>query len=209
MAQAPRIFDRHLLRQRRAPRPAARRRRPFCSIASRKIWPTDCPWCCASSISPPTSARPAMPSGERSLERKLAGRVVVAGPEVTPISASDLWRVIADEEALPFADQSLDLAVSALQLAFRERPSGNAGPDSSCAEARRSVSRRAARRRYADRIAPVLRRGGERNRRRRLAARGAVRRLARSRRVAAARGLRSAGRRQRPADRALSTLLSR
>jgi SAM-dependent methyltransferase len=52
------------------------------------------------------------------LERKLATRVVVAGPEVTPISASGLWRVIADEEALPFADQSLDLAVAALNLHF-------------------------------------------------------------------------------------------
>lgn len=44
-------------------------------------------------------------------ERKLAGRVIAAGP-----SCGD--GLVADEEALPFADGSLDLAVSALSLHF-------------------------------------------------------------------------------------------
>lgn len=45
------------------------------------------------------------------IERKLAGRIVAAGP-------SQGGGVIADEEALPFADGSLDLVVSALSLHF-------------------------------------------------------------------------------------------
>lgn len=44
-------------------------------------------------------------------ERRLAGHIIAAGPP-------DGGGVVADEEALPFADQSLDLAVSALSLHF-------------------------------------------------------------------------------------------
>lgn len=46
------------------------------------------------------------------VERKLAARVIAAGP------ASLASGVVADEEAIPFADGSLDLAVSALSLHF-------------------------------------------------------------------------------------------
>ncbi len=45
------------------------------------------------------------------IERKLAARVIAAG-------AAPRRDIAADEEALPFADQSLDLAVSALSLHF-------------------------------------------------------------------------------------------
>jgi SAM-dependent methyltransferase len=44
-------------------------------------------------------------------ERQLARHIIAAGP-------SDGGGVVADEEALPFADASLDLAVSALSLHF-------------------------------------------------------------------------------------------
>ena len=45
------------------------------------------------------------------------GRIVAAAPTATPGEAPSL-RVVADEEALPFADGSLDLVVSALALQF-------------------------------------------------------------------------------------------
>ena len=45
------------------------------------------------------------------IERKLAGRIVAAGP-------SRNTGVAADEETLPFANESIDLAVSALSLQF-------------------------------------------------------------------------------------------
>ena len=47
------------------------------------------------------------------VERKLAARVIAAGP-----APQNGCAIIADEEALPFADASLDLAVSALSLHF-------------------------------------------------------------------------------------------
>jgi SAM-dependent methyltransferase len=54
----------------------------------------------------------------QALGAQLAGPVIRAGDRGTGITASDGLRVVADEEALPFADQSLDLVVSALALQF-------------------------------------------------------------------------------------------
>jgi SAM-dependent methyltransferase len=117
MAQAPRIFDRQLLRQRRL---RALRLGPATFLLDRvaedladRLSVVLRKFDLAADIGTPGDAL-----WRTILERKLATRVVVAGPEVTPISASGLWRVIADEEALPFADQSLDLAVAALNLHF-------------------------------------------------------------------------------------------
>jgi SAM-dependent methyltransferase len=45
------------------------------------------------------------------IERKLAGRIIAVGP-------SHRDGIAADEEALPFANESIDLAVSALSLQF-------------------------------------------------------------------------------------------
>ncbi len=45
------------------------------------------------------------------------GRIVAAAPTAT-LGEAPLLRVVADEEALPFADGSLDLVVSALALQF-------------------------------------------------------------------------------------------
>jgi len=46
------------------------------------------------------------------IERGLAGRIIAAGPAAGPRG------IAADEETLPFANESLDLAVSALSLHF-------------------------------------------------------------------------------------------
>jgi len=54
----------------------------------------------------------------RALGAQLAGPVIRAGDRGTGIAADVGPRVIADEEALPFADGSLDLVVSALALQF-------------------------------------------------------------------------------------------
>ncbi|HWM82253.1 MAG TPA: methyltransferase domain-containing protein [Pseudolabrys sp.] len=54
----------------------------------------------------------------RALGAQLAGPVIRAGDHGTGIAADVGPRVIADEEALPFADGSLDLVVSALALQF-------------------------------------------------------------------------------------------
>ncbi len=131
-------------------------------------------------------------------ERKVArGRVIGVD------AAGGRHGVAADEEALPFADGSLDLAVSALALQWVNDLPGT------LAQIRRALKpdglflAALARRRYADRIAAVLRRGGSGNRRRHVAARRAVRGCARARRAAAARGPRAAGRRCRSADGAL------
>jgi hypothetical protein len=52
------------------------------------------------------------------LERKLAARVIAAGPALRRGGA-----IIADEEALPFADASLDLAVERLDSKYRKNKS--------------------------------------------------------------------------------------
>jgi SAM-dependent methyltransferase len=54
----------------------------------------------------------------QALSAQLADPVIRAGDRGTGITASDGLRVVADEEAIPFADQSLDLVVSALALQF-------------------------------------------------------------------------------------------
>ena len=71
----------------------------------------------AADIGTPTAAlRTALSAGER------IGTMIAADPllAVVPAAPSDpapaVWRVAADEEALPFADASLDLVVSALAL---------------------------------------------------------------------------------------------
>jgi SAM-dependent methyltransferase len=117
MAQAPRIFDRHLLRQRRA---RALRLGPASFLLDRvaedladRLSVVLRKFEIAADIGTPGDA-----VWRTILERKLATRVVVARPGIAPDPANDLWRVIADEEALPFADRSLDLAVAALNLQF-------------------------------------------------------------------------------------------
>ena len=111
--------------------------------------------------------------------------------------------VVADEEALPFRDGSLDLVVSALALQFVNDLPGT------LIQIRRALKPDGLllaahdRRRQPCRIARGLRRGRGRGRGRRVAARRAVCRSARSRRAAAARGLRAAGDRRRPGHRAL------
>ena len=122
----------------------------------------------------------------------------------SPLVRRALHDIAADEEALPFADGSLDLAVSALALHFVNDLPGT------LIQIRRALKPDglflacAARRRHADRVAAIFCRGRSRDRRRRLAARRAVRRSARSRRAAAARGLCACRSPMSIADRALS-----
>ena len=81
--------------------------------------------------------------------------------------------VAADEEALPFRRRLARSRRLRAGAAIRQRSAGHARADPPRAEAGRTVPRGAARRRHADRVAPSLRRGRERDRRRRLAARRA------------------------------------
>ena len=158
-----------------------------------------CPRCCAHSISRSISARRPMRCGARwRIGSARSSRSIRRGA-----SAGERLAVVADEEALPFRDASLDLVVSALALAVRQRSAGHADPDPPRAQAGRAVPRRHDRRRQPRRVARSLRRGRGRSRGRRVAARRAVRRPARSRRAAAARGLRAAGHRRRPGHGAL------
>ena len=136
------------------------------------------------------------------------GTIVAAEPAAARLDASSL-RVAADEEALPFADGSLDLVVSALSLQFVNDLPGT------LIQIRRALK--------ADGLLLAALIGGDsltelreafaasrkRDRRRRLAACGAVRRCARARRAAATRRLRAAGGRFRPADGALRHRCSR
>ena len=112
-------------------------------------------------------------------------------------------RVVADEEALPFADASLDLVVSGLSLQLVNDLPGALvqirralKPDGLLlASLLGGVN--------AERAARSLARGGGRDQRRRLAARRPVRRRARHGRAAAARRLCTAGGRFRDRDRHL------
>ena len=117
--------------------------------------------------------------------------------------ADERLAVVADEEALPFRDASLDLVVSALALQFVNDLPG------ALIQIRRALK--------PDGLLLAAMVGGEslaelreafaagrgRGRRRRVAARRAVRRSARPRRAAAARGLRAAGHRRGPGHGAL------
>jgi SAM-dependent methyltransferase len=108
VAESPLIFDRDLLRRRRR---RALRQGPVTflldhvaaefadrlSVVKRSFW-------IAADIGTPTSVL-----RDRMRERKLAETIIAADP----LGSSG---VAADEEALPFADASLDLAVSALAL---------------------------------------------------------------------------------------------
>ena len=77
-----------------------------------------------------------------------SGKVTtIVGATSSAASATVSLTVVADEEALPFADGSLDLVVSALGAAVRQRSARRAHPDPPRAQARRPVARRADRRR--------------------------------------------------------------
>ena len=114
-----------------------------------------------------------------------------------------ILRVAADEEALPFADGSLDLVVSALALQFVNDLPGTLiqirralKPDGLLLAALIGGD-------SLTELREAFAAGRKRDRRRRLAARRALRRRARTGRAAAARGLCAAGCRHRPAHRAL------
>ena len=121
-----------------------------------------------------------------------------ARARIAPVRLSSATR-----RCCPSGPASLDLVVSALASAFRQRPARRPRPDPPGAEARRAVPRRPARRRHAGRAARGVRRRRGRTDRRRLAAGRAFRRAAAARRPAPARRLRPAGDRSGPADRAL------
>jgi len=110
---APRVFDRFLLRQRRR---RAQARGPVTFLIDRtaadlaeRLAAVLRPFALAADIGSPTGA----------VRRALAGRVgSLIAVDALPQSLDDHAgpRVAADEEALPFADGSLDLVVSALAL---------------------------------------------------------------------------------------------
>ena len=166
-------------------------RRHSCSIALPTIWPSGC-----------RRAAQFERGRSRHADRRVAPRArgAVCAHRRRSVAASrsiEASAVVADEEALPFRDGSLDLVVSALALQFVNDLPGT------LVQIRRALKPDGlflaahARRRHPDRVARSLRRGRKRDRGRRLAARGAIRRSARSRRAAAARRLRAAGHRQR------------
>jgi SAM-dependent methyltransferase len=117
MSRAPTIFDRHLLR--------ARRRRARAQGAAGFL---------LTQVADDLAARLSMvmrrfervvdlgtpgDALRRALGAQLAGPVIRAGDRGSGVETTDEGlRVLADEEALPFADQSLDLVVSALALQF-------------------------------------------------------------------------------------------
>jgi SAM-dependent methyltransferase len=110
----PVIFDRGLLRARRA---RARKRDPATFLIERaaddlaaRLSAVLRPFDLAADIGTPTDA----------VRRALSGRVgaLVAVDSVAAHIAGERLAVAADEEALPFRDGSLDLAVSALALQF-------------------------------------------------------------------------------------------
>ena len=193
----PVIFDRTLLRARRA-RAAALGPATSCSIAWPTIWPSGCRRCCgqfdlAADLGTPTDA----------VRRALAGRVgtIVA---VDPRARSgERSRSRPTRRRCRSATARSISSVSALALQFVNDLPGT------LIQIRRALK--------PDGLFLAAMIGGEsltelreafaeaesRDRRRRLAARRAVRRSARPRRAAAARGLRAAGHRRRPRHGAL------
>ena len=105
--------------------------------------------------------------------------------------------VVADEEFLPFAPESFDLVVSAMDLHWVNDLPGTLIQIAPHPETRRAAAGRHAGRRHLVATAPGAGGGGKRGRRRPQPARFAVRRSARRRRPAAAGGLCLAGGRQR------------
>ena len=117
MAEAPRIFDRALLRRRRL---RAQRTAPVdflldhvanelverLSVVKRSFG-------LAADIGTPGDALRAMIQAQG-----LAQTVIAVDPLAHALRGGEPLVVAADEEALPFADASLDLAVSALSLQF-------------------------------------------------------------------------------------------
>ena len=152
---------------------------------------------------PSISARRPMRCAARWRERQ-GRRPIVAADAGCRAARCDARASPPTRRRLPFADGSLDLVVSALALQFVNDLPGT------LIQIRRALK--------PDGLFLAALIGGDtldrtarrpspqaesRDRRRRLAARRAVRRSARARRAAAARGLCAAGDRRRPADRAL------
>jgi len=123
MANAPILFDRHLLRRRRQRARAQTGARGGADFLLTQVADD-----LAQRLSmvmrrferavdlgtPGDAVRRAL---ETQLETQLAGPLIRAGDRGTGLAAAgEGLRVIADEEALPFADGSLDLVVSALAL---------------------------------------------------------------------------------------------
>ena len=84
------------------------------------------------------------------------GAIVAVDAVPEHLARKEGLAVAADEEALPFADASLDLVVSALALQFVNDLPGTLVAGAAGAQARRIVSRRADRRREPDGVAPGL-----------------------------------------------------
>lgn len=84
------------------------------------------------------------------------GRIIDAEPAFASLAPGCAWKVVADDEYLPFAAASFDLVVSGLSPAIRQRPAWNPRPDQPCSEARWPVSRRSARWRNAERTSRSL-----------------------------------------------------
>ena len=144
----PVIFDRGLLRARRARRggadPATFLLDRVADDLAARLSAVLRTFDLAADLGTPTDA----------VRRALAGRVgTIVAVDPSRRNAGERLAVVADEEALPFRDGSLDLVVSALRLAVRQRSARHADPDPPRAEAGRIVARRADRRRQPDRIA--------------------------------------------------------
>ena len=105
----PIVFDRKLLARRRA-RAAEGRRRPIsCSATSPTTCSTGSRRCSGTSTSPPTSARPQPFLADA--VAGAAGSTASSGWRLRPnLAAAELSLVVGDEEVLPFASESLDLA---------------------------------------------------------------------------------------------------
>ncbi len=171
-------------------------RRPSCSIASRSILRTGSARCCAEFDLAVDLGTPA-----GAVRDALAGSAAHRASDRRQHGPGRRCHRRRGGAAVPrrFA-RSRRLGAG---VAHRQRSAGHAHPDTPRAQAGRTVHGRAARRRHADRVAPVLRAGRGRDRGRRLAACRAVRRCARDGCAAAARRFRAAGDRCGPDHRAL------
>ena len=135
--------------------------------------------------------------------------VIRLAPTEASLGAGDFLPAVGDLERLPAADGRLDLAVSLLALQTVNDLPGALVQMRRALKARRPPDRGDDRRRHADRTSPEPDDRGERDSRRRLAARRALRGRARARRPRATGGPGAAGRRPRPRDRRATPTCSR
>lgn len=119
MAAAPRIFDRTLLRIRRDRIAKARAERSFPDFLLERVADDFAERLVFVRREFPVAASLGAYHGllsARLRQLPTIGEIVDVEPAYDALSWSDDWKVVADEEALPFAPASLDLVVSGLSL---------------------------------------------------------------------------------------------